>query len=44
MAEKRNVIINGYAYPNISSEVLAAWLPDITYGSISVMGSRQRAV
>ena len=31
MAEKRNVIINGYAYPNISSEVLAAWLPDITY-------------
>lgn len=31
MTEKRNVIINGYAYPNISSEVLAAWLPDLTY-------------
>ncbi len=31
MPEKRNVIINGYAYPNISGEVLAAWLPDITY-------------
>lgn len=31
MAEKRDVIINGYAYPNISGEVLAAWLPELTY-------------
>jgi spore germination protein len=25
------IIVNGYAYPNISSEVLEAWLPELTY-------------
>ena len=30
MPEKRIVIINGYAYPSISPEVLEAWLPYMT--------------
>ena len=31
MAEKRSVIINGYAYPNISGDTLVKWMPELTY-------------
>lgn len=30
MAEKRNIIVSGYAYPSISTETLDRWLPDLT--------------
>lgn len=33
VAQKKSVIINGYAYPSISQDVLEKWLPDLTYVS-----------
>lgn len=33
VAQKKSVIINGYAYPSISQDILEKWLPDMTYVS-----------
>ncbi|WP_051280605.1 glycosyl hydrolase family 18 protein [Anaerovorax odorimutans] len=31
--QKRSIIVNGYAYPFISQDVLQKWLPDLTFVS-----------
>lgn len=30
LAEKRDIIVSGYAYPSINPSVLDSWLPDLT--------------
>lgn len=34
----RNIIVNGYAYPSINSEILKLWLQDLTFLSIFSYG------
>ena len=31
MTEKKSIIVTGYAYPSIDSQVLTQWLPDLTF-------------